>query len=168
MISYNPKVSVANVVCSLDTRYVDPKYDYHKKWMDMIAYVPVELNYLEILAKNFIFPAIRHQFIQENIFNSAPVGRNAIAMNTNYPLAGFYTANPFRYQQFDLRQIIILRGGHPIVNVDAADNCRLYFTTMKAFNFQDGILPSIPVDKSEDHYVLMFDLTSMYDAAEKN
>ena len=32
-------------------------------------------------------------------------------------------------------------------------------------NFQDDI-PSIPIDDFKDHYVLVFDLTSMQDAAE--
>ena len=36
---------------------------------------------------------------------------------------------------------------------------------MKAMNFQDDI-PSNPNDNFEDHYVLMFDLTSMQDATE--
>ena len=36
---------------------------------------------------------------------------------------------------------------------------------MKAINFQDDI-PSIPIDNFKDHYVLVFDLTSMQDATE--
>ena len=36
---------------------------------------------------------------------------------------------------------------------------------MKAMNYQDDI-PSIPVDNLKDHYVLVFDLTSMQDATE--
>ena len=36
---------------------------------------------------------------------------------------------------------------------------------MKAMNFQDDI-PSTPIDDFEDHYVLVFDLTSMQDATE--
>ena len=36
---------------------------------------------------------------------------------------------------------------------------------MKAMNFQDEI-PSIPIDDFKDHYVLVFDLTSMQDATE--
>ena len=36
---------------------------------------------------------------------------------------------------------------------------------MKARNFQDDN-PSIPVDTFKDHYVLVFDLTSMQDATE--
>ena len=37
---------------------------------------------------------------------------------------------------------------------------------MKAMNFQIDI-PSIPIDDFKDHYVLVFDLTSMQDATEK-
>ena len=36
---------------------------------------------------------------------------------------------------------------------------------MKAMNFQDDI-PSIPIDDFKDHYVLVFDLTSMQDDTE--
>ena len=36
---------------------------------------------------------------------------------------------------------------------------------MKAMNFQDDI-PSIPVDNFKEHYVLVFDLTSVQDATE--
>ena len=37
---------------------------------------------------------------------------------------------------------------------------------MKAKTFQDDI-PSIPIDKFKDHYVLVFDLTSMQDATKQ-
>ena len=36
---------------------------------------------------------------------------------------------------------------------------------MKAMNFQDDT-PSIPIEFFEDHYILVFDLTSMQDATE--
>ena len=133
--------------------------------MDMLACTLVELNYLETLAKTFIVPARQNQFIQENIFNNAPVRRIAIAMNTNSAFTGSHTENPFWYQQLDLRQIRILRGVPPIVDFDAIDNCRLYVTTMKAMNFQDDI-PSFPIDNFKDHYVLVSDLTSTQDATE--
>ena len=165
MISDNPNVSHGIVDCSLYTRRIALKDDYHKKRMDMLAYAPVEYNYLETLAKTFIIPARKNQFIQENIFNNAPIRRIAIAMNTNSAFTGFCTENPFWYQQFDLRQIRILRGGQPIVDFDTVDNCRLYVTTMKAMNFQDDF-PSTPIDDFKDHYVLVFDLTSMQDATE--
>ena len=76
-----------------------------------------------------------------------------------------YTEKPFWYQQFDLGQIRILRGGWPFVDFDAADNCRLYIRTMKARIFQEDI-PSSPIDNFKDHYVLVFDLTSMQDTTE--
>ena len=113
----------------------------------------------------FVIPARQNQFIQENIFNNGPVRRIAVAMNTNCAFTGSFTENPFWYQQFALRQIRILRGGQPIVDFVAADNCRFYVTKMKAMNFQDDI-PSIPNDNLKDHYVLVFDLTSMQDATE--
>ena len=165
MISDNPNVSLGIVDCSLYTGRIALKDDYHKKRIDMHAYAPVEYNYLGTLAKTFIIPARQNQSIQENIFNIAPIRRVAIAMNTNSAFTGSFTENPFWYQQFDLRQTRILRGGQPIVDFDTADNCRLYVTTMKAMNFQDDI-PSIPIDDFKDQYVLVFDLTSMQDATE--
>ena len=165
MISDNTNVSLGIVDCSLYTRRIALKDDYHKKRMDMLAYAPVEYNFLETSAKTFIIPARQNQAIQENISNNAPIRRIAIAMNTNSAFTGSFTENPLRYQQFDLGQIRILRGRQPIVDFDTADSCRLYVTTMKAMNFQDDI-PSIPIDDFKDHYVLVFDLTSMQDATE--
>ena len=86
-------------------------------------------------------------------------------MNTNTAFTGSYNKKPFWYQQFNLRQIRILRGDQQLVEVDAADNCRLQVTTMKAMNIQDDI-PSIPIDNFKDHYVLVFDLTSIQDATQ--
>ena len=57
MISDDPNVSLEIVDCSLYTRRIALKDDYHKKRMDMLAYTPVEFNYLETLAKTFIIPA---------------------------------------------------------------------------------------------------------------
>ena len=139
MISDNPNFGLGTVDCSLYTRRIALKDDYHNKRMDMLAYTPVKFNYVATLAKTFIIPARPNQFIQENIFNKAPVRRIAVAMKTNHAFTGSCTENPFWYQQFDLRQIRILRGGQPIVDFDAADNCRFYVTTMKAMNFQDDI-----------------------------
>ena len=165
MISDNPNVSLVIVDCSLYTRPIALKDDYHKKRTDMLAFTPVEFNSLEILAKVFIIPARQNQFIQENIFNTNPVRRIDVAMNKNSAFTGSYTENQFWYQQFDLRPIGILRRRQPIVELDAADNFRLYVTAIKAMNFQHDI-PSIPIDNFKDHYVLVFDLTSMQDASE--
>ena len=71
----------------------------------------------------------------------------------------------FWYQQSDLRHFRRLRGDLPTVDSDASDNCHLYVTIMNAMNFQVDI-PSIPIDNFKDHYMLVFDLTSMLDATE--
>ena len=120
---------------------------------------------METLAKSLIIPARQHQFIQEKIINNAPIGRIAIAMNSNSGFTGSFAENPFWYQQFNLRDIRIARGRQPIVHHETKYNCRLYVTTMKAMNFQD-VVPSAPVDNFKDHYVLLFDLTSVQDATE--
>ena len=91
MISDNPNVNLGIVDCSLYTRRIALKDDYHRKRMDMVAYAPVEYNYLETLAKTFIIPAKRNQFIQENIFNKTRIRRVAIAMNPNFAFTGFRT-----------------------------------------------------------------------------
>ena len=51
--------------------------------MDMLAYTPADCIYLETLGKIFIILDRQNQFIQENIFNNAPIHRIAFAMNTN-------------------------------------------------------------------------------------
>ena len=63
--------------------------------MDMLAHTPVEFNYLKTLAKTVIIPARQNHFIQEIIFNNAPVRRIAIAMNTNSAFTVSCTENPF-------------------------------------------------------------------------
>ena len=50
MISDNPNVSLGVADCSLHTRLTALKDDYYKKRMDMLAFTPVEINYLEPLA----------------------------------------------------------------------------------------------------------------------
>ena len=55
MISDNPNVSLGSVYCSIYTRRIALKDDYHKRRMDMLAYNPLEFIYLETLAKTFSF-----------------------------------------------------------------------------------------------------------------
>ena len=52
------------------------------------------------------------------------------------------------------------------MDFDAAENCRLYVTTLKAMNFQDEI-PTIPIDNFKDNYVLILNLPTMQDPTEK-
>ena len=62
MISDNPIVSLGIVDCSLYTRRIALKDDYHRKRKDMLAYTLVEFNLLKTLAKTFIIPARENQF----------------------------------------------------------------------------------------------------------
>ena len=100
----------------------------------MLAYIPVEFNYFETLAKIFIIPARKNHFIQENIFNYALVRLIANAINTNSAFTGSNTGNPFWYQQFSLRHNRRIKGGSPIVDFDTADNCCLHVATRKTMN----------------------------------
>ena len=44
MISDNPNVSLRSVDSSFYTCRIAPKDDHHSKWIDMLAYTPVEFN----------------------------------------------------------------------------------------------------------------------------
>ena len=64
MISDNPNAVLGIADCSLSTRSVALKDDYHKKRMNMLAYNPLEFNSLDTLANTSIIPARQNQFIQ--------------------------------------------------------------------------------------------------------
>ena len=74
--------------------------------------------------------------------------------------------NPFSYQQFHLRELRIIRGGRAIVSLDTSSPCRPYVTTMKAIQFNEDF-PVLPMEDFQNHYILVFDLTSLHDAAEQ-
>ena len=127
---------------------------------------PAQYNYMETIARIFIILSRQNQFIQENIFNNAPIRRVAVAMNTNSAVAGSFHKNPFSYQQFHLRELRFIRGGRAIVSLDTTSPCRPYVTTMKAMQFNEDF-PALPMEDFQNHYILVFDLTSLQDAAEQ-
>ena len=69
------------------------------------------------------------------------------------------------FDQFDLRQFRRNRGSQPIVDFDAADNCRLDATTRKGLKFQVDT-PWIAIDNIKGHYVVASILTSRQDDTE--
>ena len=79
-----------------------------------------EFNFLKTLAKTFINLARQNQFIQENNSNKTPLCRVAIARKTNSAFTSSYAESSKCYQQSDLRRFVILRGGKPNVDFDAA------------------------------------------------
>ena len=82
--------------------------------------------------------------------HKTPVCRIFIEIHKDSAFTGSNIGKQFSYQQFNLRQMRILRRGQPIVDFNAADKYCLYVTTMKVVSFQDDI-PSIPIDKFKDH-----------------
>ena len=79
---------------------------------------PAFYNYMETIARFFIIPSRRNQFIQKNVFNNAPIRRLDVAMNTISAIAVSFHENPFNYQQFRLRELRIIRGGRVIISLD--------------------------------------------------
>ena len=57
-------------------------------------------------------------------------------------------------------------GGRAIVSLDTTSRCRLYVTTLKAMQFNE-VFSALPIDDFQTHYILVFDMTSLQDAAEQ-
>ena len=165
MLSDNPNVSLKIVDCSLFTRTIlvaEPNHQY-LQWN--LEREPAHYIYMETLARTFFIPSRQNQFIQENVFNNAPIRRIAVAMNTISAVAGSFLKNPFNYRQFHLRERRIIRGGRAILSLDTTSPCRHYVTTMKAMQFNEDF-PALPMEDFQNHYNLVFDFTSLQDAAE--
>ena len=165
MITYNPHVSLKVLDCSLFTRRVGVNKVYHQTIKYKLTHQPACDNFMETIARKFIIPSEQKQFIQENLFSNAPIRRIAIAMNTNSAFAGYFQKNLFHYQKFGLREQKMVRGSRAIVSADTTNDCRAYVATMKAMNFNEEI-PALPNNLFQNHYVLVFYLTSLQDAGE--
>ena len=160
MNSDNSNVSLGNVDCSLYTRRIGLKNDYHKE-KDMPAYTPAVQLVKLYRRLSWVLPdktsSIKKTFLTRLLFKGLQFQWIQAPHSLDRTLKIHSGIN--NYQQLDLRLIRILKAGQPIVVFDAADNCRLYIIKIKAMNFQDDI-PSIPIDNSKDHFVLVF-VTSM-------
>ena len=166
MLSDNPNVSLKIVDCSLFTRRVLVAEPIHQYLQWNLEREPAHYNYIETIARTFIIPSRQNQFIQENVFSNAPMfSIIVVAMNTNSAVAGSCHENPFNYQQFHLRELRIIRGGRAYISLDSTSPCRPYVTTMKAMQFNEGF-PALPMEDFQNHYILVFDLTSLQDASE--
>ena len=166
MLSDKPNVSLKIVHCWLFTRRVLVAELKHQYLQWNLERESAQYNYMETIARTFIFPSRQNQFIQENIFNNAPIRRVAVAMNTNSAVAGSFYENPFSYRRFHLGELRIIRGGRAIVSLDTTSPCRPYVTTMKAMQFNEDF-PAVPMKHYQYHYILVFDMTSLQDAAEQ-
>ena len=115
MIAYNPHVSFKILDCSLFTRRVVDKEAYHQTSKYQLTHQPACYSFMETIAGTYLITSGQNQFIQENVFNNAPIRRVAMAMNTNSAFTVHFQENPFHYQKFGLRELRNVRGGRAIV-----------------------------------------------------
>ena len=146
MISYNLNGGFEIVDCLFYTRCFALRDDRHQK-THMCSYTKVEFNYTLILAKTFIIPVGPNNLIQKMFLTLLQFA------SFNSVLTRPFTESSFQCHEFDLAQISEIRGGQPIVDFNAADNCRLNVKTRKSTKLQ-GDFPSFLIDNFKDHYVL--------------
>ena len=166
MLSDNPNVSLKIVDCSLFTRRFLVAVPNHQNLQWNLENKPAQYNYIETIARNFILPSRQNQFIQKNIFNNAPIRKRVVARNTNSACAGSFQENPFSYQRFHLRELRTIRDGRVIVSLDTTSPCHPHVATMKAMQFNEDFR-NLPMKDFQNHYYLVFDFTSLQDAAEQ-
>ena len=100
MISYNPHVSLKVLDCSLLTKRVVVNEVYQQTIKYQLTHQPACYNFMETIARTFIIPSGQNQFIQENVFNNAPIRRIAIAMNTTSAFTGHFHEKNVHNQKF--------------------------------------------------------------------
>ena len=127
---------------------------------------PAMYSYTEVIPRPLIIPGGQNTWRHEDVFAKEPIRRIAIAMNTNRAFAGTNIANPYHYRKFDLRTITIYRNGIPIAGtpLSTQDNKRLYFKSLTALSFTDQS-HGIELLNYDDHFVMVFDLTSTQEAS---
>ena len=166
MLSENPNFSLKIGECSLFTRRIlvaEPNHQY-LQWN--LEREPAHYNYRETIARTFIIPTPQNQFVQKNVFNNIPIRKITVAINTNSAVVGSFHENLFNYQQFHLRELRIIRDGRAIISLDTTSPCRPYVAAMKAMQFNEAF-PALPKEDVQNLYILVLDLTSLQDTAER-
>ena len=130
-----------------------------KAWMKS----PAKYNFIETEAKTSVIPRGQNVYVRENVFNNKPIRSMVIAMNTNTAFQGNIEHNPFNYQKFGLKRVIVSRNGIPIYDIDTDENSsanvQAFHTTMKSLHFgHDG--PGIKLSDYPHHFVIALDLTA--------
>lgn len=120
---------------------------------------PARYNYFEVRNKTFVIPQGQSQFIREDVFNAEPIRRMVLALCPNNQFTGRWADTPLAFHKHNLKRVRILRNGVPLVEYNTVSNTQLYFKTIENLHFdQDG--PLIKLSNYENHYYLVFDLTS--------
>ena len=129
---------------------------------------PAVYPYVDSLNKSFIIQAGQNCFVEENIFGTEPVRRLTLCVVRNKFFRGStIESTPFQYKKFQLSKIEIQRGnGVPIAGtpIDRTKNTRLFYNTICALGFTKGGNGIEMTDFEENHYLLVFDLTSSREA----
>ena len=127
----------------------------HQKLHRNLKREPAQYSYMETIARTFISPSRRNQFIPVKIFNNAPIRRRTVTVNTNSAVAGSFHENPFSYQLFHLRELRINRSRRAIVSLDTNSSCRPHVTIMKTRHF-NADFPALPMEDFQNHYIFLF------------
>jgi hypothetical protein len=130
-----------------------------------LATRPAIYEYPEIVTKTYLVPKGHNAMIEEDIFNAAPIRRLVIAMNQIPQFTGTHGSNPFHYQKFDLKRVLLYRegllvGSTPLV---LENNTRAYFNTIKALHAQHAG-NGIKLNEYDNHFILVFVLTADLEA----
>ena len=166
MLSDNPNVGLIIVDSLLFTRRVSVVEPNHQYLQCNLEREPAQNKHTETIARTSIISSRQNQFMQEKKFNNAPLRKITVAMNTNSAFAGSFHENSFTYQQFHLRELRVIQCRRAIFSLDTTSPCRPYFTTLKAKQFNEDF-PAHPMEDFQNQYILVFDLTSLQDAAEQ-
>ena len=123
-------------------------------------------HYTEIIPKTFLVSKDSRSWNHEDIFNHEPIRRFALAMVTNEAFLAAKTVNPFHFQKFNLQSITVYRNGYPIAGtpLKAENDKKLYLNSLEALQFKTHG-HGVPFEHYENHYVLVFDLTSTQQAS---
>ena len=130
---------------------------------------PAVYPYIENLNKSFTIQAGQNCFVKENIFGTETIRRLTMCMVRISHFRGTTIAStPFSYGKFGLQKVEIQRGnGVPIAGtpMDTGNSTRLYYNIISALGFNrsgNGILMQ---DFEDNHFILVFDLTSTREAS---
>ena len=129
---------------------------------------PAVYPYIESPNKSFIIQAGQNCFVKENFFGTEPVRSLTLCMVRNkFFRWSTIECTPFQYKKFQLSKIEIERGnGVPIAGtpIDTTKSSRLFYNTICALGFTKGGNGIEMSEFEENHYFLVFDLTSSREA----
>ena len=141
------------------------KLSFEKALLKSCAIYP----YIESLNKSFIFQAGQNCFIRENVFGTEPIRRLTLCMVKNSLFRSTpLNHSPFSYQKFSVQRVEIQRGnGVPFAGtpLDTSNNVMLYYNTITALGFTKSGNGIRLEDFEDNHFILVFDLTSTEEAS---